>query len=74
MNGFTTKEHTMTYPIATLLCAILLLSACSPNDNEPPAPKLFEDQRNALDKAKAVDPALQQQEEERRKALEEQAQ
>jgi hypothetical protein len=64
----------MTYRITPLLCAILLLAACSPKDNEPPAPKLFEDQRNALDKAKAIDPALQKQDEEQRKALEQQAQ
>jgi len=64
----------MTYRIATLLCAILSLAACSPNDNEPPAPKLFEGQRDALDKAKAVDLELQKQEEERRKAIEQQAQ
>jgi len=64
----------MTYRIATLLCTILLLAACSPNDNEPPAPKLFEDQRDALDKAKAVDAEQQKQDEERRKALEQQTQ
>jgi hypothetical protein len=64
----------MTYRIATLLCATLLLAACSPKDNEPPAPKLFEGQRDALDKAKAVDAQQQKQDEERRKALEQQAQ
>ncbi len=64
----------MNIRITTLLCATLLLSACSPNDNEPPAPKLFEGQRDALDKAKAVDAEQQKQDEERRKALEQQAQ
>lgn len=64
----------MTYRIATLLCAILLLAACSPKDNEPPAPKLFEGQRDALDKAKAVSAEQQKQDEERRKAMEQQAQ
>jgi hypothetical protein len=63
----------MTIRTITLLCAILL-SACSPNDNEQPAPKLFEGQRDALDKAKAVDAEQQKQEEERRKAIEQQAQ
>lgn len=63
----------MTYRTAPLLCALLLLAACSPSDNEPPPPKLFESQRNALDKAKAVDAELQKQEEERRKAMEQQA-
>ncbi len=37
----------------------LLLPACSP-DNTPKT-KLFEEQRNALDKAKAVDSTVQQQ-------------
>jgi hypothetical protein len=67
-----TKEHTMTYHTAPLLCA-LLLAACSPSDNEPPPPKLFESQRNALDKAKAVGAEQQKQDEERRKAMEQQA-
>ena len=63
----------MTYRTATLLCAILLLSACGKSDNQP-APKLFKDQIDVLDKAKAVDPALQQQTDEQRKAIEKQAQ
>lgn len=70
----TTEEHTMTYRTAPLLCAFLLLTACSPNDNEPPPPKLFEGQRNALDKAKEVDAEQQKQNEEQRKAIEQQAQ
>lgn len=63
----------MTYRTTTLLCAILLLSACGKSDNQP-APKLFKDQIDVLDKAKAVDPALQQQTDEQRKAIEKQAQ
>lgn len=63
----------MTYRIATLLCATLLLAACSPKDNEPPAPKLFEGQRDALDKAKAVDAELQKRDEAQQKAMEQQA-
>ena len=63
----------MTYRTATLLCA-LLLAACSPNDNEPPAPKLFKDQRDTLDKTRAVDAELQKQDEAQRKAIEQQAQ
>lgn len=42
-----------------LILASLLLPACSPDNS--PKPKLFEEQRNALDKAKAVDSAVQQQ-------------
>lgn len=57
----------------TILCALVLLAACSPNDNTTPAPKLFKEQRDALDKAKAVDGAVQQQSEEQRKAAEKQA-
>ena len=57
----------------TALCALLLLTACSPSDNETP-PKLFEEQRDALDKAKAVDPAQLKQDEEQRKAIEQQGQ
>jgi major membrane immunogen (membrane-anchored lipoprotein) len=63
----------MTYRTAILLCAILLLGACGKSDNQP-APKLFQDQRNALDKAKAVDPAMQKQNEEQRKEIEKQEQ
>lgn len=56
------------------LCALLLLAACKPDSDQPPAPKLFEEQRNALDKAKAVDEAQQRQAEEQRKAVEQQTQ
>ncbi len=64
----------MTYRIATLLCALLLLSACSPNNNDTPAPKLFKDQRDVLDKARTVDGTQQKQDAEQRKAIEQQAQ
>ena len=70
----TTEEFTMTHRLTTLICAMLLLSACSPNENPPPAPKLFEEQRDALDKAKAVDAEQQKLAEERRKAIEQQTQ
>jgi major membrane immunogen (membrane-anchored lipoprotein) len=63
----------MAYRIATLVCAILLLNACGQSDNSPP-PKLIKDQRDVLDKAKTVDPALQKQAEEQRKAIEQQSQ
>jgi major membrane immunogen (membrane-anchored lipoprotein) len=61
----------MNYRTSTLLCALLLLSACGQSDSQP-APKLFKDQRDALDKTKTVDPALQKQDEEQRKAIEQQ--
>jgi uncharacterized membrane protein YgcG len=63
----------MTYHI-TPLCALLLLTACSPNGNTTPTPKLFKEQRQTLDQAKAIDPAQQQQSEEQRKAIEQQTQ
>jgi hypothetical protein len=64
----------MSYRTAAFLCTLLLLGACSRNDNEPPVPKLFEEQRDALDKAKAVDAAQQKQNAEQQKAIEQQAQ
>ena len=64
----------MTIRTITLLSAILLLSACSPNDNEPPPPALFKEQRDALDNAKALDAEQQKQNEEQRKAIEQQTQ
>ncbi len=63
----------MTFRPTILLLALLALSACGQSDTQP-APKLFKEQREALDKAKAVAPALQKQEEEQKKAVEEQAQ
>ena len=55
----------------TLLCALFLLGACGKTDTQP-APKLFKDQIDVLDKAKTVDPALQKQDEEQRKTIEQQ--
>ena len=62
----------MTCRTTTLLCALLLLCACSPGDNQP-APKLFKDQRDVLDKAKTVDAAQQNHDAEQRKAIEQQS-
>lgn len=55
----------------TLLCALFLLGGCGKSDTQP-APKLFKDQIDVLDKAKTVDPALQKQDEEQRKTIEQQ--
>ncbi len=63
----------MTYHTAILLSSLLLLAACGKSEDQP-APKLFEGQRNALDKAKAVGAEQQKQEEEQRKAMEQQTQ
>jgi hypothetical protein len=54
-----------------ILFALLLLTAC---DNQPPGPKLFEEQREELDQAKSVEEAQQQQAEEQQKAIEQQGQ
>lgn len=62
----------MTYRIAAI-CTLLLLGACSPSEPTPP-PKLFKEQRNALEQAKAVESAQQQQAEEQQKAIEQQTQ
>ena len=62
----------MTYRTAAL-CALMLLGACNPNNNDTPSPKVLKEQREALDKAKAVDHTLQQSEAQR-KAADQQAQ
>jgi uncharacterized membrane protein YgcG len=59
--------------ITFILFSLLLLGACSPSETTPP-PKLFKEQRDVLDKAKAVDAAQQQQAEEQRKLIEQQTQ
>jgi hypothetical protein len=55
--------------IMTLLCMLLLLSACGKNSEQAP-PKLFEDERAALDKAKQMDAAVREQAEKQKKAIE----
>lgn len=58
----------------TILLALLLLGACSPNSDATPPPKLFKEQRDVLEKAKGVDTTQQHQNDEQRKALEQQTQ
>lgn len=50
-----------------LLAIALMLTAC----DKPPTPKIAAPQREALDKAKGVDQAVQQSAEESRKKIEE---
>lgn len=58
-----------------LFCILVLIGACSPDKNEgAPRPKLFEEQRNALDQAKAVNTEQQKQEEAQKKAIDQQTQ
>ena len=58
----------------TLLITLIVMQllACGP-DKTPP-PKLFEDQRTVLDKAKAVDDSVQQQNQNMQQNLEKQTQ
>jgi len=52
-----------------LLVAALLLAAC----DKPPTPKIAETQRNALEKAKGVDQALQKEAEASKQKIEDAA-
>ena len=62
----------MSYRIAAILF-IFLLNGCGQKEDTPP-PKLFEDQRQVLDKAKDVGAQQQEAAEKQRKAIEQQAQ
>jgi len=55
-----------------LILVSLLLPACSPDNS--PKPKLFEEQRSALDKAKAVDSKVQEQTRQLQQSVEKQTQ
>lgn len=56
----------------SIVLTSLLLMACGPDNT--PKPKLFEEQRNALDKAKAVEQTVQQQTKETQQSVEKQTQ
>lgn len=60
------------FKLFLFLTTSLLLQACGPD--KAPAPKLFEEQRSALDKAKEVNNKVQQQAEELKKSMDKQAQ
>lgn len=55
-----------------VLSTSLLLIACGPD--KTPAPKLFEQERSTLDKAKEIDGKVQQQAEDLKKNMEKQTQ
>ncbi len=58
--------------IAVILGATLLLCACNRSEPQPPVPKLFEAQRDALDKAKDVSAMQLDAAEQQRKVIEQQ--
>jgi len=60
--------------IAAILCTSVLLIACDRAEPPPPAPKLFEEQRDALDKAKDLGAMQLEAAEQQRKAMEQQTQ
>lgn len=55
-----------------MLPAVLLLSGCSPDNSAKT--KLFEEQRTALEKAKAVENTVQKQTQEEQQSVEKQTQ
>jgi len=54
-----------------LILSALLLSGCSNDADEPPKDHVFKGYQNAMEKAKQVQPQLEEAEEQRRKQLEE---
>lgn len=54
-----------------LILSALLLSGCSNDADEPPKGHVFKGYQNAMEKAKQVQPQLEEAEEQRRKQLEE---
>jgi hypothetical protein len=68
------EENTMRHPIAAILFAALVLAACSRDETPPPAPKLFAEQRDALDRAKDVGTTQLEAADQQRRAMEQQAQ
>ena len=61
-------RHTLLF--STLFA--LLLPGCG-RDDQPPPPKLFESQRNALDKAKGLEDQVQHQSELQRQEIDKQS-
>lgn len=60
--------------LVTVLLASMILVACEKENEHQEAPKLFEDQRAMLDKAKNMGNTLQQQSDEQKKSLDQQSQ
>lgn len=60
--------------LISVLLTSMILAACEKENNQQNAPKLFEDQRAMLDKAKNVANTLQQQSNEQKKDIDQQSQ
>ena len=56
-----------------ILAAVLSLGACDKAKDEPPPVKIFQEERQALDKAKGVQQTLDQQQQKDRKQIEDQS-
>ena len=67
----TGKETQMRRVLLLSALFAILLPACS-RDEQPPPPKLFESQRNAMDKAKGLQDQLQQQSEQQSQEIDRQ--
>jgi len=64
----------MLAPFAIAVSLILTLSACSRDEPPPPVPKLFTEQRDALDQAKEISAIQLEAAEQQRKAMDQQTQ
>lgn len=64
----------MRFRIAAILSAALVLGACNRDEPPPPVPKLFAEQRDALEQAKGVNAIQMEAAEQQRRALEQQTQ
>lgn len=62
----------MTKLLIALLCAAMVLVACTPDSGQ--TPKIAEEQREALDQAQAVESQMQQAAEAARRNIDEQSQ
>lgn len=63
----------MRLPLILIVLYALVLPGCN-DGKQPPPPKLFESQRNAMDKAKGVENTLQQQADQQLKDIDQQTQ